>query len=251
VALVFRTDREHQRPATMISASESPVTTGEHNALSRFVRPLAAAVVLIVLGKTLLAYVHYLPPNFSSGFLHGRKEYFFDGYHMAFYAHIISGPLALLLGTILISDTFRRQWPLWHRFLGRLEVVVVLVAVAPSGLWMARHAVGGPIAAAGLVVLAVLTSACTALGWRAAVRRRFREHERWMWRTYLLLSSTIILRIIGGIATVTGVSATWFDPAAVWVSWVAPIAIHELREWRMHLAHGVNHRQSEGHPSQE
>jgi hypothetical protein len=32
---------------------------------------------------------------------------------------------------------------------------------------------------------------------------------------------------------------------------VAPIAIHELREWLMPIAPGVSRRQSEGHPSQE
>jgi uncharacterized membrane protein len=227
------------------------VTTTRHSEPSRLVRPLAAAVVLIVLSKSLLAYVDYLPPNFSSDFLHGRKGYFFGGYRVAFYAHIVSGPFALLLGTILMSETFRRRWPLWHRRLGRLEVAVVLLAVAPSGLWMARHAIGGPIAAAGLAVLALLTATCTVLGWRAAVRSRFRDHERWMWRTYLLLASAIVVRIIGGMVTAAGVSAAWFDPAAAWASWVAPLAVYELREWLMPLARGVSRRGSEGHPWQE
>lgn len=226
------------------------MTTRKQSAPSRLVRPLAAAVVLIVLSKSLLAYVDYLPPNFSSDFLRGRTGYFFGGYHVAFYAHIVSGPLALLLGTILMSDAFRRRWPLWHRRLGRLEVAVVLLAVTPSGLWMARHALGGPIAAAGLTVLAILTAGCTALGWRAAVRNRFRDHERWMRRTYLLLASAIVVRLLGGMATAAGLSATWFDPAAAWASWVAPLAVHELRGWLMSVARGISRRGERGHPWQ-
>lgn len=226
------------------------MTTRKYSAPSRLVRPLAAAVVLIVLSKSLLAYVDYLPPNFSSDFLRGREGYFFGGYHVAFYAHIVSGPLALLLGTILMSDAFRRRWPLWHRRLGRLEVAVVLLAVTPSGLWMARHALGGPIAAAGLTVLALLTAGCTALGWRAAVRNRFRDHERWMRRTYLLLASAIVVRILGGMATAAGLAATWFDPAAAWASWVAPLAVHELRGWLMPVARGISCRGRAGHPWQ-
>lgn len=216
---------------------------------SRLVRPLAAGVVLIVLSKSLMVYLDYLPPNFSSDFLQGRRSYFFSGYHVAFYAHILSGPLALLCATILMSDTFRRRWPLWHRRLGRLEVAVVLLAVAPSGLWMAGHAASGAAAATGLALLALLTAACAALGWRAAVQSRFREHERWMWRTYLLLASAIVLRLMGGLATVAGVSAAWFNPAAVWASWILPLAAYELSLWIGPSIRSVSGRRSPGRPS--
>ena len=216
---------------------------------TRLVRPLVAAIVLIVLGKSLAPYVDYLPPNFNSDFLRGRRNYFFGGYHWAFYTHIFSGPLALLLGTILMSDTVRRRWPLWHSRLGRLEVAVVLLAVAPSGLWMARHAAAGPVAAAGLALLAILTAVCSALGWRAAVQRRFRDHERWMRRTYLLLASAIVLRMIGGLATVVGVSAPWYDPAAIWASWIVPLAAHELGTRLAAPASGVSDRVSPDRPS--
>lgn len=225
------------------------MTMNRLNTPSRLVRPLAAAVVLIVLSKSLMAYRDYLPPNFSSDFLQGRRSYFFGGYHVAFYAHILSGPLALLVATILMSDTFRRRWPLWHRRFGRLEVAVVLLAVAPSGLWMARYAAAGPVAAVGLAVLALLTAACAALGWRAAVRNRFHDHERWMWRTYLLLASAIVLRLMGGLATVAGVSAAWFNPAAVWASWVVPLAAHELSVWIGPSIRGVSGCRSPGRPS--
>ena len=103
----------------------------------------------------------------------------------------------------------------------------MLLAVVPSGLWMAYHAATGPLGAVGLAALAVATGVSVGLGWRAAMGRRFADHRRWMWRAYLLLSSAVVLRVIGGLATVVGVTASWFDPLAVWASWLLPLATFE------------------------
>ena len=187
---------------------------------------LIAKVTLAVV----LNYPDYYPPNFGSDFLRGREPYFWGPYHWAFYTHIASGPVALVLGLILISERFRRRFPAWHRYLGRIQVACVLFLVTPSGLWMAYHAAAGPVGAAGLAGLAVATALCIGLGWRSAVGRRFAEHRRWMWRTFLLLSSAVVLRVIGGLATVTGVGAAWVDPLAIWVSWLVPLAAFEWAE---------------------
>jgi hypothetical protein len=96
---------------------------------------------------------------------------------------------------------------------------------------MAYHAAAGPIAAVGLAALAIATATCVSLGAWSAVRRRFADHRRWMWRCYLLLCSAVVLRLIGGLATVTGVTAPWVDPLATWMSWLVPLTAFELREW--------------------
>ena len=83
----------------------------------------------------------------------------------------------------------------------------------------------------GLAALAIATAICVALGARAAVTRRFADHRRWMWRCYLLLCSAVVLRLMGGLAIVTGVTAPWVDPLATWMSWLVPLAAFELREW--------------------
>src|SRR4029079_4680969 len=113
--------------------------------------------------------------------------YFSGTYQWEFYAHIMSGPLSLILGLILIDERSRSRFPRFHRYLGRLQVACVLVLVTPSGLWMAYHAAAGPIAAVGLAALAIATATCVALGAWSAVTRRFSDHRRWMWRCYLLL----------------------------------------------------------------
>lgn len=192
---------------------------------------LAGLLIVKVTLVVVLNYSNYHPPRFDSDFLRGREHYFSGPYRWAFYAHLLSSPISLLLGMILVSELFRLRFPRWHRLLGRIQVALVLFLVAPSGLWMARYAAAGPVAAVGLAALAVATGTCVALGWRSAMKRRFAEHQRWMWRVFLLLCSAVVLRMIGGLATVIGTTAAWVDPLATWMSWLVPLAVFELIQW--------------------
>lgn len=193
-------------------------------------RVLIAFVVILILKVTLsviAGYRDYLPPNFKSDFLYGRQSYFFGAYQWAFYAHIIAGPLSLILGLALVSDPFRQRFPMWHRKLGKCEVALVLFVLAPSGLWMAYYAQVGRVAVLGFSMLAIATATTMLMGWQTAVNRRFNEHRRWMWRCFLLLSSAVVLRIIGGLVQVTGIGDAWAYPLAAWVSWLVPLAVYE------------------------
>src|SRR5688572_21409498 len=136
---------------------------------------VATLLILKVTVSVILGYRDYLPPDFSADFLLGRESYFWGPYSWAFYTHLVAGPLTLIVGTFLISDRFRRVAPRWHRRLGRIQVASILLLVVPSGLWMAGYALTGAVAGAGLGTLALATAACTVLGWRRAVQRRFDE----------------------------------------------------------------------------
>ncbi|QEH31686.1 hypothetical protein OJF2_01510 [Aquisphaera giovannonii] len=202
-------------------------------------RALALAAGLLVLKVTaniVSNYVDYFPPDFRSGFLRGREGHFAGIYEWAFDAHILAGPLTLVLGLLLVSTRLRAWSPRWHRRMGWVQVACVVLLVAPGGLWMARYPAAGPVAGAGLATLAVLTAACAILGVRAARMRRFADHRRWMWRCYLLLCSAVVLRLIGGLAVVAGITSPWYDPLANWASWLAPLAAFEVAE-RMRRRH--------------
>lgn len=198
----------------------------------RLIQLLAAWLIVQTTVVVVLGYRDYLPPNFRADFLLGRSGYFFGAYQWAFYAHIFTGPITLLLGLVLISDAFRLRYPAWHRWLGRTQGVLVLLLVAPSGLWMAGYAPSA-IAQGGFAMLALATGACVAMGWREAVRRRFDTHRWWMLRCYALLCSAVVLRLIGGLSEVTG--AYWTYPLAAWVSWLLPLLAVEL--WRVTRLH--------------
>jgi len=205
---------------------------------------IAAAVLIVKVTISVVSNYHnYAPPNFTSDFLRGREGYFFGSYQWWFYTHILSGPISLILGMILISARFRIRFPRWHRYLGRVQFACVLLLVTPSGFAMAFRAAAGPVAAVSLATLAFLTATCVSIGTWSAMKRRFAAHRRWMWRCYLLLCSAVVLRVIGGLATVTGMTYSWVDPVATWASWVVPLAVFEIAERRRRKARSFAHAQ--------
>lgn len=193
----------------------------------RLIKWLAVLLILKVTFSILYEYRNYLPPNFQSDFLLGRESHFWGSYSWAFYVHLISGPLALLLCTLLMSERLRNAAPAWHRRLGQAQAICTLLFVVPSGLWMARYAATGLFAAVGLSLLAVATGTSVVCGWRAARAEQWDRHRWWMWRTFALLCSAVVLRLLGGLAAVTQLEAQWAYPASIWLSWLGPLIVVE------------------------
>lgn len=198
--------------------------------LQRILLLLAVVLILKVTGSVVLGYRNYFPPNFDIDFLSGRQSYFAGAYWWAFYTHIVSGPVSLVLGLILVSEPLHKRFPKLHRPLGKVQAAVVLLLLAPSGLWMAFYAQTGTIAGIGFALLAIATGMCVLAGWRSAVNRRFAEHRRWMMRCFLLLCSAVIVRVIGGLATVAAMGDSWIYPLTAWGSWLVPLTVFELTD---------------------
>jgi uncharacterized membrane protein len=192
-------------------------------------RWLAVVLILRVLGGILANYRDYFPPDFDSDFLRGRGATFAGAYRVAFYAHIITAPVVLLAGLVLLGDAGRRRG--LHRALGRVQVGLLLAVVLPSGAVMARHAFGGWPAGSSFVLLSAATAGCAVAGVAAARRGRYARHRRWMRRCYVLVCSAVALRLISGAAEVLGVqSREAAYTAAAWASWLVPLAGYELWE---------------------
>src|SRR5262249_51636527 len=126
----------------------------------RILTVLAGVLIAKVVISVTSNYINYLPPNFATDFFRHREPQFLGVYPWAFYTHILSGPIALILGLILIGERTRARFPGWHRRLGRVQVACVLLLVTPSGLCMAYFAAAGPVAAVGLATLAIATAIC-------------------------------------------------------------------------------------------
>jgi len=199
----------------------------------RYIHVLKWATALLTI-KVLLSilsnYVDYFPPNFDAYFLLDREPYFFGLYGVAFYVHILTTPLALVSGMLLQSEGLRRRFPARHRFLGRMQVVGILVLLVPSSLWMSAYANGGRVAGAGFAVLALATGFCAIMGWRRAREREFKKHRYWMSRCFLMLCSAVVLRLISGAANVFGLESEWTYPITAWSAWILPLCAFELIE---------------------
>lgn len=191
---------------------------------------IIAATLLIL--KTILSVALNLPdyfsPNFNHDFLRGRETHFFGSYQYAFYTHILSGPTSLFLGLLLLNDNLRRRSATTHRYLGRLQITCILSLVVPSGLWMAQYAQAGISASVAFSALSLATGLTALMGWRCAVSRSFAMHQRWMTRCFTLLCSAVVIRVLGGFASIAGITWSHFDVVSAWLCWIVPLAILEF-----------------------
>ncbi len=200
-----------------------------YKTLTMVLRWLAVLLILRVLVSILGNYPDYFPPNFDSLFLQGRETTFAGTYRAAFYVHIFSGPVVLFNGLILLSETFRRRHRAWHRRLGWVQVVVLLVLVLPSSAVMSRHAFGGWLAGLSFLLLSAATAFCAILGVVYACRCCYDQHRRWMLRSYVLICSAVTLRLISGTAGLLGAPSP--EEAyifAAWSSWLIPLTAYEI-----------------------
>lgn len=194
-------------------------------------RGVTVALILRILASILANYPDYFPPNFDSLFLQGREATFAGVYRVAFYVHILSAPFVLASGLILLSEWVRQRAGAFHCVLGRIHVGVLLVLVLPSSAAMSREAFGGWAAGVSFLVLTAATAGCAIAGVIYARRRQYARHRRWMLRTYVLICSAVVLRLISGTAGTIGVA----DPeqayiVAAWISWTVPLAMLEIAE---------------------
>ncbi|RCS40588.1 DUF2306 domain-containing protein [Bremerella cremea] len=194
-----------------------------------------AAVTLLgakVVVSIVLQYGDYFPPNFDSAFLIGREQSFRGIYPPAFYAHIIAGPFTLLLAAYLMFSGKRKTYHKLHRRLGKLQVLLVLVVIVPSGLIMAAWAFSGPIAGSGFALQSIATGITAALAARYAMIKKIAIHQIWATRCFVLLISPLIFRLISGTLIVTESESVEAYQVNAWLSWLVPLLVYEVWRYR-------------------
>lgn len=128
-------------------------------------------------------------------FLAQKQDYIGNPIWMfAFYTHVFSAVVALMAGFTQFSKQFLQDHRQWHRWFGRVYVVVVLLINVPAGLIMGIYANGGMIGKTAFLLLDVLWFLTTYLGYTKAKKRNFVAHKNWMIRSYALTLSAITLR---------------------------------------------------------
>ncbi|TWT94378.1 DUF2306 domain-containing protein [Neorhodopirellula pilleata] len=211
----------------------TPIRTA---ALVATLRLAVMALAVKVWVSILTEYPLYFPADFSAAFLIGREEVFDGLYRFAFYSHIVVGPIALILAAWLLfggqkltrrrSTTRARQS---HRRVGRVQAILVLGILVPSGLVMAWDAHTGPIAGWGFGSLSIATAATMLMAIRKAISGDFEAHRLWATRCFLCLVSPLILRVSMGVSITLAFESETFYQFNAWASWMIPLAIYEFR----------------------
>jgi hypothetical protein len=154
---------------------------------------VAFGLLAIAIGFYPLAYFFMGP---EMGLLASKSEALLadPAWQGAFYGHISFGGLALLTGWTQFSRTLRRQYLPWHRRLGMVYLVAVLIS-GSCGVYLAFFATGGWIAGAGFFLLGLAWLFFTVLAYRAVSRRDFSGHGAFMVYSYAACFAAVTLRI--------------------------------------------------------
>ncbi|MCY1126130.1 DUF2306 domain-containing protein [Frigidibacter sp. RF13] len=142
-------------------------------------------------------------------------------------SHLIFGPLALALAPLQTSAGLRRLWPRWHRRLGYLYALSVLVGGVAS-LVMLPWFRGSLWAAAGFALLALGWIGATARAIWLARRGDLAGHRCWMLRSAALTFSSVTLRLIMAPLMAAGWTSTETYDVTAWACWLVNLTLLEL-----------------------
>ncbi|WP_327091782.1 DUF2306 domain-containing protein [Nonomuraea sp. NBC_01738] len=212
----------------------------------------AAVVALVFLAFSLPNYV-----TFDPALSRVPAPDFFPPHFPLLALHVIFGSIAMTTCLMQIWPWLRARNPRLHRLTGRVYVLAGVLPAGLLGLVVGAATPFGHVARASNVLLALLWLGCTLAGWRMARRRRYREHRRWMVRSFALTMSIISNRLwsvlivvlvpvetLGSgqreiMATVSGLST--------WLGWVIPLLVAEW--WLEHRpARRTSRPDRTGHP---
>jgi uncharacterized membrane protein len=147
--------------------------------------------------------------------------------------HVLSGVLALLIGPLQFVRRLRHRFVRVHRSLGATYVASA-TALGVSGLILAPTAYTGLVASAGFTVLdlAMLFTTWTAV--RMILAGRYREHRRWMIRSFSLIMAGVMLRVWTPIyvaLAATGIVDFSFETAYAAIAWLCWVPNLLLAIW--------------------
>ena len=151
------------------------------------------AVLCICIGLYPLT---YFMVDRSFGLLSSKSEELLSSvfWNTGFYAHILLGGLALLIGWLQFSKKLRTKKPLVHKRIGKVYVISALIS-GTAGIYIGFNATGGIVSASGFISLGVIWLVTTWLAYRAAIKKDFSRHQYLMIFSYAACFAAVTLRI--------------------------------------------------------
>lgn len=155
--------------------------------------------------------------------------YHLTWWRLSFYTHVFTSCLVLIAGFTQFSPWLLGRHSRVHRVMGWTYLVIVTSVSGPAALVMAFYANGGWPARISFLLLASQWIGFTACAGYYAMRKRFRLHGAFMFRSYALTLSAITLRSYTWLLEMT----TWpISPREIyiltaWLSWVPNLLLAE------------------------
>lgn len=174
--------------------------------------------------------LEYFPANPDVSFLMIKQTEVSERpeYLPIFYTHVYTSIFVMLSGffAILREDFGTKNF---HKISGKIYIILLLIFLAPSGIYMGFFANGGVLSKISFVILGVLWWFSTFKACKLIRQKKFKLHKQWMWRSFALTLSAITLRFW------KVVIVYFFQPAPMdvyqivaWLSWIPNLLLIEL-----------------------
>ncbi len=139
--------------------------------------------------------LQYIPVKTDVAFLRIKQNYIhLTFYRIAFFIHVFSAIFVLLAGFTQFSKKIRTKYPLAHKRMGWLYILVTLTLAGPSGFVIGLFANGGVSSCIAFCLLSVLWVLFTVISLFHILKKRVYSHRVWMIRSFSLALSAITLR---------------------------------------------------------
>jgi uncharacterized membrane protein len=194
----------------------------------------------------ILITLQYIPVKYDVAFLNIKQEAIRHiHYRIAFFSHVYSSILVLILGFSQFSKFLRNKLPKIHKMLGKLYIGLVLFVASPSGLVMAVYANGGISSKISFSVQAILWFTFTYIAFTFAKKLEWKKHRNFMMRSYALTFSAISLRLFKWII----VGSFQLPPMETykivsWLGWIVNLALVEI-----YIISRITQKQIQSYPS--
>lgn len=128
-------------------------------------------------------------------------------------SHLLFAFLIMLSGALQCLPWLRRAWPAFHRWNGRVYMILAYAAAA-GGLWMLLLGRGAGDLSQQIAIAfnALLIFVCATQAWRLARARRFDRHQRWALRLLLATAGVWFFRILLMLWIMLNQGPRGFDP---------------------------------------
>jgi uncharacterized membrane protein (DUF2068 family) len=189
------------------------------------------AIAILATSITLVSIIQYGFLHLEiSGLVQTKKNMLLpEEWKMYFYMHIFSSSISLLVGFIQFLPRIRQEKINFHKILGFIYLVFVLVG-GFSALKISPYVTGGVVSSLGFSTLAMLWMFCTLFAFYFLFRKKFTSHGRWMIRSYGLTFAAVTLRIYLPISIIIWGIEKFPSYYAVisWACWVTNLLIVEI-----------------------
>ena len=151
-----------------------------------------------------------------------------DAWRLSFYLHVFSSIFVLLAGFFQFFKASFLKNSKFHRFLGKVYIIIVLFISGPSGLLMAFYANGGIWTKLGFIILGIGWLVFTALAYYHIRQKNIELHRNFMIRSYAFTLSAVTLR--GWMFVFSWFYMDYYTSYLIvaWLSWSLNLAIAEL-----------------------